>query len=394
MAVRSELWPPGQRRPFDGSRRYLIHRLAEASFCSEQTLDEIAFALQEKFGRDFLEFLVEEGILSPIAAAAVRHLESGTFDQRDLKQVLPADWPSGRPAARFRRALASLQQLLYGEKERRRPIHLGTLLGQYWVRGLIGEGAHSDVYLALHPTLKHLVAIKVAHHHVLAKKRLQREAEVLAQLSHPNIVRLWDYQELDEVFLVEEWISGPSLLQKLRYEGPCPPSLALRIIQEVVKGLEIVWRKGFVHNDLKPSNLILTAEGVCKVTDFGVTERRANKAGFNERPGSAFVLSGTLNYAAPERFDGCCSWASDQYSLGLVLYELITGVIAFPGDKAEQLELAHKSAKPASMSEFAKDLPTEIMTLVDRMTAKSVEMRFASVEELAETLEVVEYKTR
>lgn len=385
---------PVQPCVINNPRRFLISRLAAACFCSEKTLEEIATGLQENFGKDFLDYLTEEGILTPIAAGAIRHLESGSFDLRDLKQVLPTEWPNGWPAVRFRRALASLQQLLHGEKERKRPLHLGTMLAQYWVRGLIGEGAHADVYLALHPTLKHLVALKVAHDNVLARKRLQREAEILAQLSHPNIVRLWDYQELEEVFLVEEWIPGPSLLQKVRHEGPFTPNRALRTIRDVVQGLDFVWRKGLVHNDLKPSNLLLTSDGNCKLIDFGVAERRESKMGLKNGTELPLLLTGTPNYAAPERFDGCCSWASDQYSLGLILYEMLTGFMVFPEENIEQLEIAHRTKKPVSISECAKDWPSEVINLVDRMTAKSPEKRFTSAEELFAAVADAEAKTR
>lgn len=369
-------------RPKADARQIVLSRLAEAADCRDEIVEEVASALQQDFCRDFLDHLVEEGVLTAIAAAAVKHCESGGFDLRDLKQVFPPDWPGRREIARFRRALSSAQELLLGDKERRHLHRLGAELGNYWLRGLVGCGAHAAVYLAIHPTLSHLVALKVARRNALAQNRLKREAEVLAQVTHPNVVRLWDYQQKDDFFLVEEWIPGPNLQQKLEQKGRFLPRTALRIVKEAVQGLQAIWRKGFVHNDLKPSNLLLTLDGQCKVIDFGVAECVDHQPDNARSVDSFQILNGTPNYAAPERFDCRFSWASDQYALGLVLYELVTGSRAFPEESVELLEVAHRSSKPESMLEMIPYLPKEIVALVEQMTAKAVEKRFASPEVL------------
>src|SRR3989440_4720919 len=205
----------------------------------------------------------------------------------------------------------------------------------------------SSVFKARDTLLERHVALKVLHQHYTDDEeyveRFRREARAVAQLSHPNIVTVIDRGE-DEgrQFIVFELVEGQTLKEILDEEGRLPVRRALEIAIQVARGLAFAHENGIVHRDVKPQNVILNGDGRAQVTDFGIA-RSLDVAGVTQ---SGTVL-GTSNYIAPQQArGGTVEPATDVYSLGVVLFELLTGVVPFPGDSFVAVAMRHVSEPP------------------------------------------------
>ncbi len=226
-------------------------------------------------------------------------------------------------------------------------IEQGTVIdGRYEVLSRIGTGGMADVYLARDQLLGRQVAVKLLHHRFAEDQefveRFRREASSAAGLSHPNVVAIFDRGEWDGTYYIAmEYLPGRSLKAVVREQGPLEPARAIDIVIQILQAARFAHRRGVIHRDLKPHNVILDEEGRAKVTDFGIA-----RAGASDMTLTGSIM-GTAQYLSPEQAQGLAvSAASDIYAVGIVLYELLTGTVPFDGETAVTIALKQVSAAP------------------------------------------------
>jgi eukaryotic-like serine/threonine-protein kinase len=257
-------------------------------------------------------------------------------------------------------------------------------LGRYDVERVVGVGGMGVVLKAYDPELHRVVAIKVLAEHLAtissARKRFAREAQAAAAVVHPNVIPIFNV-ETDEKFpfLVMQCVSGGSLQAKVDAQGPVSIAEALRVVKQTASGLHAAHQQGLVHRDVKPANILLE-ENVDRVllSDFGLA-RTVDDASFT-RTG---VVVGTPHYMSPEQANGdSVQHASDQFSLGSVIYFMLTGHPPFRAATAMGVlnRICHSTARP--LSEVNASVPLEVAQLVDRLMAKDPKQRFASAEQV------------
>jgi eukaryotic-like serine/threonine-protein kinase len=249
----------------------------------------------------------------------------------------------------------------------------------------IDAGGMGEVWEADDTLLGRRVAIKVLAEELagdpVAVRRFRREARATAMLDHPNVVRVFDFVDGEAPFLVLELLEGQTLAERLRNGGALPPPEAARIAAAVADGLDAAHRVGIIHRDIKPSNIMLTAGGGVKVMDFGIA------AAWEAHSTTGQQLLATAAYAPPERIaGGRASPAGDLYSLGVVLYEMLTGRPPFMADTAERLLRAHLEAEPRPVRELVFWVPPEIAAACEAALAKDPAARPASAGALAARL--------
>lgn len=271
-------------------------------------------------------------------------------------------------------------------------------LGKYEIVARLGRGGMAEVYRARHVSLDRDVAIKVLRASLASdsglRERLEREARQLARLRHHNIVQVYDFEADAETgmwYMVMEHIDGPTLRDVLDYAAtagsPVPLSETLWVIREVLAALAYAHGQGMIHRDVKPANLILDpgAEPRVVLADFGVAQMAA--AG---QPASARGMVGTPAYSAPEQGLGeAGDERSDLYSVGVVLYELLTGHLPFDGETPMEIILKHVSAPVPSLAAERTDAPQALDAIVQRLLAKEPEERYASAQDAISDIEVV-----
>jgi len=268
--------------------------------------------------------------------------------------------------------------------------------GRYELEELVGTGGMSSVYRARDTLLERYVALKVMHAHHLEDddyvERFQREARTVAQLSHPNIVTVIDRGEDDgRPFIVFEYVEGDTLDQLVDRDGALPVEEALRIAIGAARGLAFAHRQGHVHRDVKPQNILLNGSGQPKVTDFGISRALDVHKGVTQ---TGTVL-GTSNYIAPEQASGEKATAqSDVYSLGVVLFELLTGRRPFSGDNFVAVAMKHINERPPSVTDLRRDVPPRVAAAVACALEKDPGDRFASMEAFAAELEACLHELR
>jgi eukaryotic-like serine/threonine-protein kinase len=259
--------------------------------------------------------------------------------------------------------------------------------GRYRVLSRLGSGGMADVYLAHDELLGREVAVKVLHHHFAEDQefveRFKREASSAAGLSHPNIVGIFDRGEWNGTYYIAmEYIAGRSLKQIVRETGPFDPVFAIDIVIQILRAARFAHRRGVIHRDLKPHNVILDEDGRARVTDFGIA-----RAGASDMTLTGSIM-GTAQYLSPEQAQGyTVSAASDIYSVGVILYELLTGVVPFEGETAVAIAFKQVSAAPRPPSELNPALPASLDALVLRALAKDPIERYADDDELIAALE-------
>lgn len=269
---------------------------------------------------------------------------------------------------------------------------LPTRIGRYRIERLLGQGAMGAVYLGVDPSLDRRVAIKTVKNLDLDEgararflERFRNEARAAARLSHPSIVQVFDVGEDPEVgpFLVLELVDGPSLKQVLRERGPLSPAELVSMARDLAEALDVAHAAGIIHRDVKPDNVLVADGSRPKLADFGVA--RLPDAALT-REGQ---FLGTPCYAAPETLErGIYGPKSDQFSFAAVLYELATGVRAFPGDDAIAVAHAVLHDEPSPASEVARRaLPPTIDAVLARGLAKDAHARYPSARALVDALE-------
>ncbi|MFI7499333.1 protein kinase [Streptomyces sp. NPDC049687] len=259
--------------------------------------------------------------------------------------------------------------------------------GRYQLRDLLGQGGMASVHLAYDSVLDRQVAIKTLHTELgreqAFRERFRREAQAVAKLTHTNIVSVFDTGE-DEVgglttpYIVMEYVEGRPLGSVLdedvRRQGAMPADKALKITADVLAALEISHEMGLVHRDIKPGNVMMTKRGVVKVMDFGIA--RAMQSGVTSMTQTGMVV-GTPQYLSPEQALGRGVDArSDLYSVGIMLFQLVTGRLPFDADSPLAIAYAHVQEEPVAPSSINRSLPPAVDALVARALKKNPNERF------------------
>jgi serine/threonine protein kinase len=263
--------------------------------------------------------------------------------------------------------------------------------GRYQLRDLLGRGGMAAVHLAYDSVLDRQVAIKTLHTELgreqAFRERFRREAQAVAKLTHTNIVSVFDTGEdtvdgMTTPYIVMEYIEGRPLSsvfdEDVRQLGAVPADKALKITADVLAALEISHEMGLVHRDIKPGNVMLNKRGVVKVMDFGIA--RAMQSGVTSMTQTGMVV-GTPQYLSPEQALGRAVDArSDLYSVGIMLFQLVTGRLPFDADSPLAIAYAHVQEEPVAPSSINRALPPAVDALVARALKKNPNERFPSAE--------------
>jgi len=280
---------------------------------------------------------------------------------------------------------------------------IGTVLLHRWrLQAWAGLGTASVVFRGQHLELPLPVAIKiVSRQHYRDREtavgHLRNEAHVLTRLRHPNIARLWDFQEEGEFpCLVTDFIDGTTLRQLIRVDGRVEPRRIVRMALQIADVLAESWREGFVHRDIKPENIVLCVDGTAKLIDFGLATMMGSENLGVHAIASSPPRVGTVAYLAPEqaRNSAAVDQRADMYSFGATLYHAVTGRLPFAGNNAAQVILRHIEDVPAPPTAFAPNLNATLSAVILRMMAKSPKDRFANASEFRSALEDVQESLR
>jgi serine/threonine-protein kinase len=270
----------------------------------------------------------------------------------------------------------------------RAPVSGDLIAGRYELEELVGSGGMSSVFRAYDRQLERRVAIKILHERYAEEneyvERFRREARAVARLTHPNIVTVIDRGE-DEgrQFIVFEYVDGENLKELVERTGPLPLRRAIELALAMAQGLAFAHENGLVHRDVKPQNVLLNGEGEVKVTDFGIARSLDVDHGVTQ---TGTVL-GTSNYLAPEQASGQpVSPATDVYSLGVVLWELLTGDVPFPGENFVAVALRHINEPPPPLRNLRPEVPPRLAAAVERALEKDPRRRFPSMADFAAEL--------
>ena len=267
-------------------------------------------------------------------------------------------------------------------------MEIGQIIKErYEITQLLGEGGMSYVYKAIDKQLQRTVAIKTLKPIYVEQEkfveRFKREAKTAANLNHPNIVQIFDWGIGDEPFFVMEFIEGNTLTSIISSRKTISMNDILFIGAKVASGLQAAHSNGLVHRDIKPGNIMITPEGKVKVTDFGIVTLQNEESDIT-KTGS---ILGTASYISPEQAQGKkVSKESDLYSLGTVLYELITGRPPFDGDTPIATATKHITEKPEKLSTYRGDIPKGVENAVLKLLHKYPKDRFKNAEDLRAVL--------
>ncbi|PTX60247.1 serine/threonine protein kinase [Melghirimyces profundicolus] len=265
---------------------------------------------------------------------------------------------------------------------------LGKRLGgRYQIIERVGGGGMAVVYKANDTALGRHVAVKVMNeslsHDEAFIRRFHREARAAGSLSHPNVVNVYDAgSEGHTYYMVMEYIEGPTLMELIRDRGRIPPGEAVAIASQICDGLAHAHENGIVHRDIKPHNIMSTPGGHFKLTDFGIS--RSTRSSTITKTG---YVMGSVHYFSPEQARGeGAGYPSDLYSLGVVLFEMVTGRLPFDGEEAVAIALKHLQEPVPDPRTFSPDVPEELCRILSRAMEKMPEKRFGSARELGNAL--------
>ena len=338
--------------------------------------------------------------MTPAEWQEVKSLLAEALEQRSDQRAAWLDLRCGDDPA-LRRELESLlaaadgEGFLDGEPLPQGPaIATGELLGSYKIERKLAEGGMGEVYQAFDGRLERRVAIKVLPARLsrdsAALLRFERETKVLAALSHPNILTIFDVgRQGGTAFAVTELLTGATLRERL-VRGRLPVATAIEIAAQVARGLAVAHAEGIVHRDLKPENLFVTASGQVKILDFGIATfaPQAISGSVPARLTAENAVIGTAGYMSPEQAQGrSCDLRSDLFSLGAVLYEMLAGRPAFPGETPIEALLAVVDRDPVPLGSLGSAAGPQLIRLVQRCLEKEPARRFQSASDLAFHLE-------
>ncbi len=274
--------------------------------------------------------------------------------------------------------------------------HKGFFLGRYRLLSLLGKGGMSTVFLAQHTVMKRFCALKVLPakrvHDASYLGRFHREAQAVAALDHPNIVRAYDVDMtadagVDIHFLAMEFVQGKSLLELIQEKGPLPITDAAEYVRQSALGLEHAHKAGLIHRDIKPGNLLVTPTGVLKVLDLGLARF------FDDNDHSLTVqhdekVLGTADYISPEQAIDShkVDRRTDIYSLGCTLYFLLSGHPPFNSGSLAQRLVAHQTRPAPPITNDRPEVPAELQAIMEKMMAKKVEDRYQTAQEVADAV--------
>ncbi len=264
-------------------------------------------------------------------------------------------------------------------------------LGEYDIYAPLGRGGMATVFLALDLALEREVAIKVISPGMIQTQslveRFKREARTSASLSHPNIIPVYAVKEYEGLaFFIMKYVDGRSLETIIRREGPLSIDVTLDILRQVGMALDFAHRKGVVHRDVKPANIMIDHDGWAIVTDFGIA--KVADAGALTSVG---LVVGTPTYMSPEQFSGAqVAGAADQYSLGIMAYEMLTGHSPFgSATTVAEMMRSHIMDEPDSPRKFRPDIPDEVASVVLRMLSKNVADRWPSIGDAIDSIQAL-----
>src|SRR6266704_1096620 len=276
-------------------------------------------------------------------------------------------------------------------------INAGTKLGRYEIRSKIGEGGMGEVYLAQDTKLDRKVALKILPAEVAAHsdrmKRFVQEAKAASALNHPNIITIYEIDETESGhFIAIEFIEGETLRERMR-KASIKPGEVLDVAAQIASALYAPHAAGIVHRDVKPENIMMRADGIVKVLDFGLaklTERlppesvdadAATKALVQTEPG---VVMGTAVYMSPEQARGLTVDArTDIFSLGIVLFEMVAGRFPFEGANRNEILVSILSEKePQPLARYSRETPAELERIVSKALRKEREQRYQTTKDL------------
>lgn len=266
--------------------------------------------------------------------------------------------------------------------------YIGTILDdRYEILQLIGTGGMANVYKALCHRLNRYDAIKIMHDDTAAnedlRKRFRTESQAVAMLSHPNIVSVYDVSHNAEIeYIVMELVNGITLKEYMKQQGRLTPDEVVNFSSQIAKALAHAHERGIIHRDIKPQNIMLLKDGLIKVADFGIASLQ------NETEIPTEEALGSVHYIAPEQARGYQSDArSDIYSLGIVMYEMLTGHLPYNGETAVEIAVKHMNALPTMPRDIAPDIPPELERITLKAMNPSINERYQTAQELLSDLE-------
>lgn len=270
-------------------------------------------------------------------------------------------------------------------------INEGMIFGnRYQVVRRLGTGGMAEVYEAFDRVLGRTVAVKVLHPSYSQDPnfvaRFRREAQAAANLTHPNIVAVYDWGQLKNTYyIVMEKVEGKNLKDLISHQGALPLSIAIDIAKQVASALSFAHKRGVIHRDIKPHNILITEDGTAKVADFGIAQ--ADSTSLTQEG----MVVGTAQYISPEQAEGLAATeASDIYSLGVVLFEMLTGISPFQGDTPVAVALKHLQEPVPSLRDVNPEIPGEVEAVVLKCLAKNPLDRYQSALDFRADLEKIE----
>ena len=262
--------------------------------------------------------------------------------------------------------------------------------GRYELVELIGSGGMAVVYKAMCHRLNRYVAVKIMRPELAKnekfRRRFQTESQAIAKLSHPNIVGVYDVSRTDHIeYIVMELIDGITLKQYLQDHGPIDAPQAVDFSLQIARALSHAHGKGIVHRDIKPQNILVVEDGVIKVADFGIANLQS------EVPDVENEAIGSVHYISPEQARGLpVDGRSDIYSLGIVMYEMLSGKLPFDGDDDRTVALKHLSAVPTPLREITPSVPEALEKIVMKAMNASLDERYQTADALVADLEALQ----
>ena len=262
--------------------------------------------------------------------------------------------------------------------------------GRYELVELIGSGGMAVVYKAMCHRLNRYVAVKIMRPELAKnekfRRRFQTESQAIAKLSHPNIVGVYDVSRTDHIeYIVMELIDGITLKQYLQDHGPIDAAQAVDFSLQIARALSHAHGKGIVHRDIKPQNILVVDNGVVKVADFGIANLQS------EVPDVENEAIGSVHYISPEKARGLpVDGRSEIYSLGIVMYEMLSGKLPFDGDDDRTVALKHLSAVPTPLREIAPSVPEALEKIVMKAMNASLDERYQTADALVADLEALQ----